>query len=148
MILQEIKRAVREEVLKEMAENSTTAAVNQTTTTTTETVNIIETTEKAEESQERNIFADLLATEEVKESKPIEDEEDDIFAALFGDDTDDSQNDKTKDEEFNIFSFFEEQDAMDKKVSIIEKMEIFGDKVIEVTLEDLALYNRNMFQRG
>jgi hypothetical protein len=149
VILQEIKRAVREEVLKEMAENSTTAAVKQTTTTTIETVNIIETTEKVEEeSQERNIFADLFATEEVKESKPIEDEEDDIFAALFGDDTDDSQNDKTKDEEFNIFSFFEEQDAMDKKVSIIEKMEIFGDKVIEVTLEDLALYNRNMFQRG
>ena len=149
VILQEIKRAVREEVLKEMAENATTAAVNQTTTTTTETVNIIETTEKVEEeSQERNIFADLFATEEVKESKPIEDEEDDIFAALFGDDTDDSQNDKTKDEEFNIFSFFEEQDVMDKKVSIIEKMEIFGDKVIEVTLEDLALYNRNMFQRG
>ena len=149
VILQEIKRAVREEVLKEMAENSTTAAVNQTTTTTTETVNIIETTEKVEEeSQERNIFADLFATEEVKESEPIEDEEDDIFAALFGDDTDDSQNDKTKDEEFNIFSFFEEQDVMDKKVSIIEKMEIFGDKVIEITLEDLALYNRNMFQRG
>ena len=149
VILQEIKRAVREEVLKEMAENSTTASVNQTTTTTTETVNIIETTEKVEEeSQERNIFADLFATEEVKESEPIEDEEDDIFAALFGDDTADSQNDKAKDEEFNIFSFFEEQDVMDKKVSIIEKMEIFGDKVIEVTLEDLALYNRNMFQRG
>ena len=96
--------------------------------------------EVAEEKQEKSIFADLFASE------PIEDEEDDIFAALFGDDTEEEQ--KGKDEEFNIFAFFEEQDAMDKKISIIEKMEVFGDKVIEITLEDLALYNRNMFQRG
>ena len=95
---------------------------------------------KPQEKQEKSIFADLFA------SDPIEDEEDDIFAALFGDDTEEEQ--KGKDEEFNIFAFFEEQDAMDKKISIIEKMEVFGDKVIEITLEDLALYNRNMYQRG
>jgi hypothetical protein len=153
VILQEIKRAVREEVLKELAENSVTENMNYEAVTkeaTEKTVEIVkeEATEKAvetvkevaEEKQEKNIFEDLFASE------PIEDEEDDIFAALFGDDTEEEQ--KGKDEEFNIFAFFEEQDAMDKKISIIEKMEVFGDKVIEITLEDLALYNRNMYQRG
>jgi hypothetical protein len=153
VILQEIKRTVREEVLKELAENSVTENMNYEAVTkeaTEKAVEIVkeEATEKAvetvkevaEEKQEKNIFADLFASE------PIEDEEDDIFAALFGDDTEEEQ--KGKDEEFNIFAFFEEQDAMDKKISIIEKMEVFGDKVIEITLEDLALYNRNMYQRG
>jgi hypothetical protein len=153
VILQEIKRAVREEVLKELAENSVTENMNYEAVTKEATEKTVETvkeeaTEKAvetvkevaEEKQEKNIFEDLFASE------PIEDEEDDIFAALFGDDTEEEQ--KGKDEEFNIFAFFEEQDAMDKKISIIEKMEVFGDKVIEITLEDLALYNRNMYQRG
>ena len=152
VILQEIKRAVREEVLKELAENSVTENMNYEAVTKEATEKTVETvkeeaTEKAvetvkevaEEKQEKNIFEDLFASE------PIEDEEDDIFAALFGDDTEEQ---KGKDEEFNIFAFFEEQDAMDKKISIIEKMEVFGDKVIEITLEDLALYNRNMYQRG
>ena len=153
VILQEIKRTVREEVLKELAENSVTENMNYEAVTKEATEKMVETdtkeaTEKtvetvkevAEEKQEKNIFEDLFASE------PIEDEEDDIFAALFGDDTEEEQ--KGKDEEFNIFAFFEEQDAMDKKISIIEKMEVFEDKVIEITLEDLALYNRNMYQRG
>ena len=141
VILQEIKRTVREEVLKELAENSVTENMNYEAVTKEATEKAVETVkEVAEEKQEKNIFEDLFASE------PIEDEEDDIFAALFGDDTEEEQ--KGKDEEFNIFAFFEEQDAMDKKISIIEKMEVFGDKVIEITLEDLALYNRNMYQRG
>ena len=141
VILQEIKRAVREEVLKELAENSVTENMNYEAVTKEATEKTVETVKGvAEEKQEKSIFADLFASE------PIEDEEDDIFAALFGDDTEEEQ--KGKDEEFNIFAFFEEQDAMDKKISIIEKMEVFGDKVIEITLEDLALYNRNMYQRG
>lgn len=151
VILQEIKRTVREELLKEMAENKLSEPVvsKSVEPVTEETMaGTVKADEKTEEV-EKDIFADLFADEPEKESEPIEDEEDDIFAALFGDDDSDSETQRSsKDEEFNIFKFFEEQEVMDSKVSIIDKMTMFGDTVIEITLEDLALYNRNLLQRG
>ena len=81
----------------------------------------------------------------------MEEEEDDIFAALFGDDDSYESGDSTSSDDaddFNIFEFFEEQDAMEAKISTIEKMEIYGDAIMEISLEDLSLYNKNMFQRG
>ena len=97
----------------------------------------------------------INACRHITPSEPVEEEEEDIFAALFGDDDDEdddsfksSSADSDDKDEFNIFEFFEEQDAMDAKISVIEKMEIFGDMIIDVTLEDLSLYNKNMLQRG
>ena len=105
---------------------------------------------------DKDIFADLFAPDSSKavdSKRDSEEEEEDIFAALFGDDSTDAReeilgSEEQETEEFNIFEFFEEQETMDAKISIIEKMEIFGDMIIEITLEDLALYNRNMIRRG
>ena len=105
---------------------------------------------------DKDIFADLFAPDSSKavdRKMDSEAEEEDIFAALFGDDSTDAReeilgSEERETEEFNIFEFFEEQETIDAKISIIEKMEIFGDMIIEITLEDLALYNRNMIRRG
>lgn len=202
VILQEIKRTVREELIREMESNGvllTSGAVNtvsqtneagqqpvdvpkqevmqenifkedgdtfadlfgSTDTTSSEPVEVKEdifasifgsadATSSETVEDEEDIFADLFASATSKSSEPMEDEEEDIFAALFGDDAKDNDDsfEEQDDEEFNIFEFFEEQDDLDEKISIIEKMEIYGDLIIDVTLEDLALYNKNMIQRG
>ena len=165
VILQEIKRTVKEELLRETEETNRTSipaassaapeptAAQEPKHAEKEKMDIFSDTLFGDE---QDIFADLFGT---TESKPVQEEpafnaeeEEDIFTALFGDGFD-SKDEKHSSgehetEEFNIFEFFEEQEAIEKNISIIEKMEIFGDMIIDITLEDLALYNRNMIQRG
>ena len=202
VILQQIKRTVREELVREMAETGVqqTAPVAEMPVTQEQPVKVpksesiqqpkeeekdifdtlfgddsakaaepekeenifdtlfgndsTEASESKEEDDDDDIFATLFGDDSAKDSESKEeDKDDDIFAALFGDDEDETKADSSEKadsqgDEFNIFDFFEEQDAMDAKISVIEKMEIFGDTVIEVTLEDLSLYNKNMLQRG
>jgi hypothetical protein len=174
VILQQIKHAVREELVREMAEAGVTQQASvvvqptyvevQPTPVDVPPVSVevqpvpmeemedttVEQHVSMEEMQEDNIFADLFGEYQTPVSTAVEDEEDDIFAALFGDDSYEAEETTTSEEkdDFNIFEFFEEQDAMEAKISTIEKMEIFGDTVLEITLDDLSLYNKNMLQRG
>lgn len=140
VLLNEIKRTVREELLREMGEIPMPKA-------------------EAPKEEDRDIFADIFGSEETPtatttttastEYKQVEDEEEDIFAALFGDDTSDGETEEEdSNDDFDIFAFFEEQEIVDSHVSEIEKMEMFDDDVVDITLEDLMLYNSNMLKRG
>ena len=162
VILQQIKHTVREELLREMTEKGVmqTAAATEIPESRVEyTAPVTEIPEEPEYTeQQENIFADLFGEIPSQISEPVEDEEEDVFAALFGEEEEVEDEEENEDEtessdsesldDFNIFEFFEEQESIDSKISVIEKMEIYGDTIIEITLEDLSLYNKNMLQRG
>ena len=144
VLMQEIKRTVREELLREMEEKGVLvqqkATEEATSTTTPEYV-------QETPTEEISIFDSLFGAEDTSEGTVSKEEEVDIFDALFGGTTyeDRLETDSNKDAA-NMFAFFgvESEDQL----SPIETMEMYGDEVIEVTLEELTLYNSNMKRRG
>ena len=109
-------------------------------------------TEEEEDTEDWNM--EEMDTEASGSEESTDEEEEDIFASLFGsisdedeDETEDMADESEEDDDdddFDIFSFLDEQAEMEKEISSIEKMEVFNETVIEISLEELALYNRNL----
>ena len=151
-MVEEIKKAVREEVLKEMEDlkpviEETKAAAEQAKMAADTSASQVE--EKPEE---------FIESEEEKPEKSIDMEDEDDLSWLLGDEDtfseEESPADEDEDERFETEDSKreDESDDMDimdilmqqaedmETVSAIDMMDIYDEKVVDISLEDLANY--------
>lgn len=180
-MLEEIKKAVREEVLKEMKEFKPAPEPIKAAAATPEETEPIEKTgpkkkleeedayEEPEETEEEDAYEEPEeedtyeeseepetaeepdASEEPEEVEEEADDDDDDLSWLFDESTDDEEKEISESEE-NSEDTQEEEDIMDllfhqaddmENVSAIDMMDVYDEQVIDISLEDLALYIQN-----